>query len=849
MGASGSRSIGIAVCLVLGLPASAQFGPRQTDFLKAVKGFTGSLDIHGVGSGSVAGPVGSTDYTSDQHVSGTLSLTAFDSLTASWVGSLNGTITIKEQSVTSIAGCTITTTYAASTSAQTDFRGAPITWHLSLDNPNADTWSLWPDNSSVTGTTTAVTACAGQTQTSSSTNPMRFAPQNTSMGFPLPASGYDLKGTSTALNPAGGNATGNLVTYTFNYDLKASTSQPHITVATNPPGLRITVDGSSLVAPQTFSWDPGSTHSIGATSPQGIGTLYTFDSWSDGGNQTHTITTPNQDTTYTARFNAQYLLTGVVSPAGAGTITADPCCINGYFDNGTPVNVTAAANCGFTFTSWTSDLSGSTNPQTVTISGPKTVTANFSSNGANCTTQKAQLSGPPPGSKLGGSSATFSWGAISGAAGYYLQLGTYVGGSNLFSGGTGLNASQLVNNLPLNCSAIYARLGTLLGGIWQYADATYQCANTSSVAQMISPSPGSTLASADVTFTWSAATGATMYWLDIGNTASGFDLFSQSAGLATSQSVTSLPADGRTIYVRLWTATGSQWQSNDYTYTAGIASRKAEMLIPTPGTTVIGTSTAFTWSAGSSATAYWLDVGSVAGGFDLFSQSAALATSLTAAGLPNNGSTMYVRLWTAFGSAWQFNDYTYTSGAAASKAVMLTPPPGSGLGGSSVTFTWSAGNGAMSYWLDIGTAAGGFDLYSQSAALATNLTAASLPTDGSTVYVRLWTAFGSAWQFNDYTYKASGGPTKAVMISPAPGSVLSGASVTFTWSAGNGATGYWLDVGSSAGGFDLYSQSAGLATSLTAISLPTNGSTVYVRLWTALGGTWQFNDYTYTAGH
>jgi hypothetical protein len=841
----GCKSLGITLCFVLAGPAMAQFSARQTDFLKTVKGFTGSLDIHGVGEGSVTAAVGSTEFTSDQHVVGTLNLTGFDALTGSWVGSLNGTITIQEKSVTSIAGCAITTTYVASTSAQTDFRGAPITWHLSLDTLNGDTWSLWPDNSSVNGTTTAVT-CTGQS--SSATNPMRFAPQSTRMGFPLPAVGYDLKGTSTATNPAGGNAAGNLVTYTFTYDLKANTGQPHITVATNPPGLRIAVDGASLVAPQTFSWDPGSAHSIGATSPQGIGTLFTFDSWSDGGNQTHTITTPSQDTTYTARFNAQYLLTGIVSPAAAGTITSDPCCTNGYFDNGTPVNVTAVPNCGFTFANWTSDLSGPTNPQTITITGPKTVTANFTSNGANCTNQKAQLSGPPPGSALGGSSATFSWGAISGAAGYYLQIGTFAGGGNLFSGGTGLNASQLVNNLPLNCAAIYARLGTLLGGVWQYADATYKCANASSLAQMISPSPGSILSSPDVTFTWSAATGATSYWLDVGGNAGGVDLFSQSAGLATSQAI-SLPADGRTLYVRLWTQTGSQWQYNDYTYIAGAAAHKAEMLIPTPGTTLTGTSVTFTWSAGTGATSYWLDVGGNAGGFDLFTQNAGVATSLTAAGLPNTGGTVYVRLWTAFGSAWQFNDYTYTSGAAATKAVMLTPPPGSGLSGSTVTFTWSAGTGAASYWLDVGSSAGGYDLYSQSAGFGTSQTAAGLPSDGSTVYVRLWTQFGTTWQYNDYTFKASGGPVKAVMISPTPGSVLSGATVTFTWSAGTGAASYWLDVGSSAGGSDLFSQGSGLVTSQPAITLPTNGSTVYVRLWTQFGTTWQYNDYTYTAGH
>jgi hypothetical protein len=29
--------------------------------------------------------------------------------------------------------------------------------------------------------------------------------------------------------------------------------------------------------------------------------------------------------------------------------------------------------------------------------------------------------------------------------------------------------------------------------------------------------------------------------------------------------------------------------------------------------------------------------------------------------------------------------------------------------------------------------------------------------------------------------------------------------------------------------------------------LPTNGSTVYVRLWSLVGGVWQWNDYEYQA--
>jgi hypothetical protein len=259
-----------------------------------------------------------------------------------------------------------------------------------------------------------------------------------------------------------------------------------------------------------------------------------------------------------------------------------------------------------------------------------------------------------------------------------------------------------------------------------------------------------------------------------------------------------------------------------------------------------GASVTFTWSAGTGATAYYLYVGTVQGLGDVYSQNVALATSQTVTGIATNGSAVYVRLWTLFGSTWQFNDYTYTAQGGGAKAALTSPSPGSGLPGSSVTFTWSSASGAGAYWLDIGTAAGGFDLYSQGQALATSVTVNGLPTDGRIVYVRLWTVAGGTWQYNDYIFKAAGG-AKPVILTPAPSSTLSGSSVTFTWAAASGAAAYWLDIGTTAGGFDLYSQGQALGTSATVTGLPTGGSTIYVRLWGAISGVWQYSDYTYKA--
>jgi hypothetical protein len=85
------------------------------------------------------------------------------------------------------------------------------------------------------------------------------------------------------------------------------------------------------------------------------------------------------------------------------------------------------------------------------------------------------------------------------------------------------------------------------------------------------------------------------------------------------------------------------------------------------------------------------------------------------------------------------------------------------------------------------------------------------------------------------------------VLSPAPGSTLGSSSATFGWSTGTGVTQYWLTVGSSVAGQDLYSQSQGTSLSHTVSGLPTDGRALYVRLYFLINGAWLFNDYMYIA--
>ena len=181
----------------------------------------------------------------------------------------------------------------------------------------------------------------------------------------------------------------------------------------------------------------------------------------------------------------------------------------------------------------------------------------------------------------------------------------------------------------------------------------------------------------------------------------------------------------------------------------------------------------------------------------------------------------------------------------ATKANVTSPAPGSTLPGNAATFSWDAGSGAAEYFFYAGYTQGANNYYGNSTGLNRSVGVSSLPTDGSTVYVRLWTRFASGWQYNDYTYRAGTLATsaKAAIASPAPGSALPSGQVGFTWNAGAGAQEYFFYVGTSQGANNIYGQSVGLNQGVS-VNLPVHG-TLYVRLWTRLAGGWQYTDYTY----
>jgi serine protease len=461
--------------------------------------------------------------------------------------------------------------------------------------------------------------------------------------------------------------------------------------------------------------------------------------------------------------------------------------------------------------------------------------------------QSATLTSPTPETVLSGPSITFVWTAGNGATAYQLWLGSGVGSAHYYSSGQITGLSTTVSGLPTGGQTIYARLWSLVSGIWQFTDYTYTASGTPAPAVLITPSSGSVLTSSNVAFNWSAGNGASLYNLWLGSGVGSYRYYSSGQTTGLTATATGLPMGGQTIYARLWSLVNGTWEFNDYTYTASGTPSLSVLTSPTPATQLTATTATFSWTSGNGVFAYNLWLGPGIGSYQYYASGQTNALSTTVSGLPSGGEKIYARLWSLVNQTWEYNDYTYTAYAPVGSAVMNTPIPGTQFSGPTVTFAWTPGANASGYNLWLGSGVGSSRYFISGQGTGLTATATGLPTDGQPIYARLWSYVNGNWIFNDYTYTAAGSAVLAAITSPAAGSTLPGSTVTFSWTTGTDATSYNLWLGSGPGSFRYYSSGQTTGVTATATGLPTGGQTIYARLWSLINGTWQYTDYIYTA--
>ncbi len=161
-----------------------------------------------------------------------------------------------------------------------------------------------------------------------------------------------------------------------------------VTVTSNPAGAGLVkVDGTVVNTPVTFSWVPGSQHTIEALSPTAqTGTQHLWLNWSDGGSQSHSYITPTSSATLTASYQIQYQVSFQTSDSKL-TPTIQYSIDNGLaLSNTAPFSIWVNSTQQFSYTypeiisagSDTRYVLTSTTPNTTqTVTGPLNITGTY----------------------------------------------------------------------------------------------------------------------------------------------------------------------------------------------------------------------------------------------------------------------------------------------------------------------------------------------------------------------------------------------------------------------------------------------------------------------------------------
>lgn len=148
--------------------------------------------------------------------------------------------------------------------------------------------------------------------------------------------------------------------------------------------LLVTVNGQGTVSKQPDKAKYGFGEQVTLTAAPEFG--WTFDGWGGAlsGNQNPTTITITGNTSVSASFSQALVINRTVN--GEGEIVLDP--DKPAYLSGEVITATAAPDLGWSFAGWSGDLTGTQNPQTVTVTRDLSITATFTEERYSLTVNK-----------------------------------------------------------------------------------------------------------------------------------------------------------------------------------------------------------------------------------------------------------------------------------------------------------------------------------------------------------------------------------------------------------------------------------------------------------------------------
>ena len=443
------------------------------------------------------------------------------------------------------------------------------------------------------------------------------------------------------------------------------------------------------------------------------------------------------------------------------------------------------------------------------------------------------ITSPADGTTLSGSSVTVTWDGMGVTPpNWAVNAGTSPGAFNLAtSGALPSNATQVtLNNLPTNGQPIYIQLYNNASGAYAVADENmYMAFDPSSTPSVtINATPSSIMPGESATLTWDSSNVDSC-------TASG----DWNGAQATSGSASTGVLNVVNTYTYTLMCSGVNGSASASTTVTVAVNTNPQILLPTDGTTLSGSSVTVTWDGMGVTPPNWaVNAGTSPGAFNLATSGAlpSNATQVTLNNLPTNGQPIYIQLYNNASGAYAVADENMYMAfdPSSTPSVTINATPSSIMPGESATLTWDSSN------VDSCTASGDWN-----GAQATSGSASTGVLNVVNTYTYTLMCSGVNGSASASTTVTVAVNTNPQILLPTDGTTLSGSSVTVTWD-GMGVTppNWAVNAGTSPGAFNLATSGAlpSNATQVTLNNLPTNGQPIYIQLYNNASGAYAVAD-------
>jgi titin len=445
------------------------------------------------------------------------------------------------------------------------------------------------------------------------------------------------------------------------------------------------------------------------------------------------------------------------------------------------------------------------------------------------------LSSPSSGTTGLATPLTVDWAAVTGATTYTAQVSTVSTFTSTVFNQTGLTMTSAATGV-LSGGLYYWRAnakniaGTgVWSNVWHFTTLAVPAAPALSL-----PANDATNQATIVAVSWTAATGAASYSVQVSTVSTFASMYSNQTGItATSASETGLSYGGSTYYWRVNATNdaGTGIWSGIWSFATLAAPGAPVLAAPTNGAAGQAMTPTLSWATVTTAATYTAQVSTVSTFASTVSSQAGLAAN-SAAVTRLSGGTVY--FWranaaNAAGTGIWSGTWSFTTLAAPAAPVLVSPTNGAAGQTLAPTFTWAASAGAATYEMQLSTVTTFASTVSSQAGLsATSATVGGLA--GGVMYY--WkanaanTAGTSTWS-NIWSFTTLAAPGAPTLVAPTSGAIGQALAPALSWTTVTGAASYGCEVSTVSTFASVFQSQTGLTAAATTTGGLTNSTMYY----------------------